>query len=162
MPSTYPIARRKARAPPYRHRASNSTITPMTIPTWGKASAHPLEDQGPHGIDAQVMGLNWARKPIHPGMAVRAPTPSSKKIIGRRETQAPKKNRRGFSRKTPSPWKWPLSRLEHHADQQNRRHPSKPVTGWTPNNQATPRITSTCNEVMVVTKMKRLRITEVR
>ena len=40
--------------------------------------------------------------------------------------------------------------------------PNNPVTGCTPNNQATPRMTSTCNDVMVVTKMTRLRITDVR
>ena len=36
------------------------------------------------------------------------------------------------------------------------------VTGCTPNSQATPRMTNTCSDVMVVTKMNRLRITEVR
>ena len=34
--------------------------------------------------------------------------------------------------------------------------------GWTPKRKATPRMTSTCNDVIVMTKMKRLRMTDVR
>ena len=40
--------------------------------------------------------------------------------------------------------------------------PPMPVTGWTPNRYATPRMTNTCSDVIVITKMNRLMMTDVR
>ena len=76
------MARRNALAPPYRQRASNTSMTKTTIPTCGKASVQPDRINGRTASIAQVIGLNCARKLIQPGIAVNGTNAELRKIIG--------------------------------------------------------------------------------
>ena len=65
------MARRKAFAPPYKQSASNTSITTTTIATCGSASLQLDRINGRTASMAQVIGLNFAKKLIQPGMAVK-------------------------------------------------------------------------------------------
>src|SRR4029079_5859452 len=76
------MARRKAFAPPYKQRASNTSITTTTIATCGSASLQFDRINGRTASMAQVIGLNFAKKLIQPGMAVKGTSAELKNIIG--------------------------------------------------------------------------------
>src|SRR5574342_243276 len=81
-PGVYPIARRNALAPPYKQRASKTTITTTTMPTCGRASVQLDKINGRTASMAQVIGLNFARKLIHPGIAANGTKAELQNIIG--------------------------------------------------------------------------------
>ena len=82
VPRPYPMARRKALAPPYKHSASNTIITTTTIATCGSASLQLESISGRTASITQVIGLNFANRLIQPGMAVNGTKAELKNIIG--------------------------------------------------------------------------------
>ena len=76
------MARLNAFAPPYKHSASNTTITTTTIATCGRASLQLDRINGRTASMAHVIGLNLANRLIQPGMAVNGTNAELKNIIG--------------------------------------------------------------------------------
>jgi hypothetical protein len=76
------MARRKAFAPPYKQSASKMIMTTMTIATCGSASLQLDKISGRTASMAQVIGLNFAKKLIQPGMAAKGTNAELKNIIG--------------------------------------------------------------------------------
>lgn len=112
---------------------------------------------------AHVIGLNFAMKLIQAGMAVNGTSAELKNIIGsERKPSTEKKSPWLLTENAmaieiavyPTPNIMPIIKIA--------AMPSNPVAGCTPKRNATPKMTSTCREVIVMTKMNRLKITDVR
>ena len=158
------MARRNALAPPYRHSASNTSMTKTTIPTCGKASVQPDRINGRTASIAQVIGIELRQK-AHPARhrRQRHQRGTEENHRQRKKSQDGKEIAVTFHGKGHRHGNGRQADTEHHADQA-RSSPRRamPVAGCTPKRYATPRITRTCIDVIAITKINRLRMTEVR